>query len=145
MSVQSSIAQARARLADLAPGLNPAVYGALQAELEASEAVARQRGESHVTDLLGRVNETRQTLHAEAAEVRDAFDALAAQAEVGLISASDYAAELRKLEGRLAQALNRTDTLDNLTGQLAEVEDDPVAFTDRLYDRYPSLAPEWSW
>ncbi|GGI09036.1 hypothetical protein [Egicoccus halophilus] len=139
-----TLTEARQALADLAPSLNPEMYRRLEDELKTAQRQARRYADNFLASNLATVEERRATLLVEACQVRDELDALEAEGAGGLISAADYAEQLQALEARRTQVDNAySETVRELDG-VETVEDDPDAWLDGVFRRYPKLMPAFT-
>lgn len=142
--MKSTLREARARLSGLAPGLNPEMYARLNSEVEEAAKAARSRAEKFYSDQLGKVDTTRHELLVEACEVRDAYEALRDEAELGRLSAGEYGGRLNALNARRDRVESRIADVDQELDRLEAIEDDPEAWTDEQYRKYPTTAPTFS-
>lgn len=142
--MKSTIREARERLADLAPSLNPEMYRRLSEEVEEVARHATAHAERFLSRQLAALDAERQTLLVEVCQVRDEYEALNAGGSLGRLSAEDYAERLDALNRRRAALTERRSEVERQIDRLGEVEDDPTGWADSLYRRTPSLAPNFT-
>ena len=139
-----TIREARERLDELAPTLNPEMYGRLKSELDAAEQAARNHAEQFVNQQLERVDARRHELLVEVCEVRDSYSALRDESALGRLPADEYSSRLRDLDIRRDRVEARLADVEREVDRLGGIEDDPVAWTDEQYRKYPTTAPTFS-
>jgi predicted nucleic acid-binding Zn-ribbon protein len=61
------------------------------------------------------------------------------------LTASEYRKQFDDLQGERQRLLQRAMSLQAQVDKLAEVEEDPEAYLDSLYERYPTIRPEFPW
>ena len=140
-----TIAEARRLLADAAPSLNPEMYRRIDDEIKVVEADARTLATEYANQRADDLTNLRNDVLVEVCEVRDGYDALMAEAELGLIDADDYHHRFQQLEDRKRYLGTRAGELDYLADAVERIDEDPVAWTDRqLFGKYPQITPEFS-
>ena len=139
-----TLREARERLDELAPTLNQPTFARLEAELDGAEQAARTHAEQFVNQRLAQVDDRRHELLVEACEVRDAYGALRDESALGRLSAAEYASRLRDLDARRDRVEARLADVEREVDRLGGIEDDPVAWTDEQYRKYPTTAPTFS-
>lgn len=139
--MRSTVREARQRLADMAPALNAEMYRRYEAELKEAERTARGRGEQFASERFAALDAERQRLLVEACEVRDAYEHLEAEGALHRLSAREYADRLAALDRRRDRVEARTADIARQVEEWSAVEDDPVAWTDEQYAKFPTNAP----
>lgn len=141
--MKRTIQEARARLEDMAPSLNPEMFRRLEAEVEEAEQQARAHGQQFASEGFDRLDNERVELVREACEVRDEYEWLRDTGGLTL-SAEEYRDRLADLDRRRDRVERQLDEVERRLESLAEVEDDPVAWTDRRYEVNPRIRPNFS-
>lgn len=77
--------------------------------------------------------------------LRDDYEQLAKDAATGRLSATEYRSRLNELDNEAPAFSKRADRLAQKINNVETIESDPVAYTDRLFDRNPALPkPDFS-
>ena len=139
-----TIREARERLAELAPSLNPEMYGRLKAELDAAEQAARNHAEQFVNQQLERVDARRHELLVEVCSVRDSYSSLRDESALGRLSGDEYGSRLQDLDTRRDRAEARLADVEREVDRLGGIEDDPLGWADEQHRKYPTTAPTFS-
>jgi hypothetical protein len=140
-----TLAEARRYLELGAETLHPEVHARLRSELAAQETVAREMGTSYADERAAGLTALRDELLEEACAIRDAYDALLNEADLGLVTAKEFQSQFDALEHRKGVVNHRATELDHTAGVVDLIDEDPVAWTDEhLYAKYPAVLPEFS-
>lgn len=140
---QRSITEAR-NVFDQTIGLSPAQQRAAEAEISAAENEAR--------DLAGRMSQSRvddvaamrDEALADLCGARDDFAALARDAELGRVSARDYASKLHTIQARQRRAERHLDDVTGAVDLVNAIDADPLAYAEGIYAKFPSIRPNFS-
>jgi chromosome segregation ATPase len=61
------------------------------------------------------------------------------------LAAAEYRQRFGDLRARRNRLLDRATSLQTQVDKLTEVDEDPEGHLDSLYQRYPTIRPEWPW
>lgn len=136
------IAQAREQLAALAPSLNDYWHGQLHSEIERASAAAVVLANGHADGRFTEAMEVGRAAVESLCDVRDKLRAIASAGESGQLTATEFRAQLLDLARIQTSASSRLAEFEHLAEVVESVEDDPEAFADDLYARFPNVAPE---
>lgn len=141
--MQSTIADARTAL-DTMAGLSPAQQRAAEAEITAAEREAHtfagRMSQARVDDVAA----IRDDALAEVCGARDDFVALKREADLGRISARDYAKQLQSIQARQRRAERHLDDITAALDLVTTIEADPLAYTEGIYAKFPPIRPHFS-
>jgi hypothetical protein len=140
----STLREARERLADLAPGLNPEMYRRLNAEIEEAARHATAHAEHFLSGRFDALDAERQRLLVEACQVRDAYEALEAEGGLHRLTARDYASRLADLNQHRDRIEARRAEIARQVEDLSAIEDDPETWTDEQWRKYPATSPTFT-
>jgi len=112
--------------------------------VDAAKTEATRFATAVAGDLASTVDVAREDTLMDLCEVRDALAALKKEGESGRLTARDYAAKLSELRSRQRTAENTISRLAVSADSVAAIEEDPVAYADRVYDSTPLLKPEFT-
>jgi len=76
--------------------------------------------------------------------VRDDFAALAAEANRSPITSAEYARRFNELQARQRHAARAITRTEEALAFVGPVEDDPIAYGDALYAKFPLTQPTFS-
>jgi hypothetical protein len=142
---QRMISAAKADLTEVAQVLNPEAYRQRAAEVAQAEAEARGIAAKYVAETVTAFTTLRDEVLEEACGLRDQYDELIREGELGTLSAKEFEDRLGRLEAEKRRVNIRAERLGRDVGVVAKVEADPVAWVDeRFYSNYPNLQPEFS-
>jgi len=139
---QSPIADARARRDALS--LAPDQSQATEAELSAAEGQATTAANDTLAGIEHEVNQATDALLVEGADLRSAYEAVAAEAQSGRLSADEVAARFEDLARRRSSLDNTLSKLGQAIELGDRIEADPLAYIDDLWRRFPQTAPQFS-
>lgn len=141
--MQRTIADAQDTFDALA-GLSPADQKAFKAELDTAvreaRAVAGRMAQGRVDDVAA----VRDDALAELCAARDDFQALKRDADLGRVSARDYESRLRVIQARQRRADRHLADVTDAIALVEAIEEDPVAYAEGLYAKFPSIRPDFS-
>jgi hypothetical protein len=112
--------------------------------LQEAEAKAQEQASKRVTSLEQEFRSIRDDALRKLTEVRDDYEALAAEGSSGRISAQDYQARLQDLRRQQQAAEGRLEDAEKLVDQAEAIEGDPIAYYDDLTRRM-NMLQEWPW
>ncbi len=121
------------------PNLNPEAYARAKSEIDAAAGEARAAADQQVQALMADALAEGQEAMEALAEVRDNLAALAAEGELGRLTAKEYAARLTRLQAEQRRWENRLASLQDDADAVERMESDPVGYVDGLHQRYPLL------
>ncbi len=142
---ERTVSGAKAWLEENGTALNPQAYRQVQAEIHAVEG-------RHVANALEIVNSEaaayardHRELLTDGCGLRDDFEQLAKDAATGRLSAAEYRERLDALAAESSSFNQRSERLAKKVETVETIESDPVAYTDGLFERTPSLRkPDFS-
>ena len=140
-----TLANARRAFDELTPTLNPEMYRRLDQELRKASAgavtLATNYVNERVTDVLG----TRQDVLNEWCSVRDAYAALAGEAQAGRLTAGEVNERLDAIRSQQRQMDRHVSEITRAAEVVERIEADPEAWADEtFYGKYPHMTPEFS-
>lgn len=140
-----TIASAQEELADLATSLNPEAYRVYNAEVTKAISEANATAEKYVTDTVASFSSLRDELLEQACGLRDQYDDLIREGELGTVNAKEFHERFNRLEADKRRLNMRSERLMQDADLVAQVEGDPVGWVDeRFYGNYPDLQPGFS-
>lgn len=139
-----TVAAARRELEALAPGLNPVVYARLSTVINAAAAKARTVGDRMLDRIFNEMQVQRDEVLADVCTLRDDFQALIAEGELGTLSATEYHDRLRSLQSRQRTLVRRERELVGMANRAEQIEADPEAYGDSLFAKFPDTQPDFT-
>jgi hypothetical protein len=124
------LAEARLALEETRPRLNPYYDEEFKRILESAEDRAKDFAADHVQSQADAIDDAIKATERELAEVRDGYEELERDS-IELIP-REYTERLNDLRAKETQATNDLRLLQNRIDTLSEVEEDPIAFFDRV-------------
>ncbi len=140
---QRTIASAAEAL-DSYTGLSEADRREFTAELATATNNATAIAEQMMSERVNEIAEVRDEALAELCAVRDGYADLVKQAELGRMTAAEYAKALNDLRGRQRAGERHMARIDEALAFVESVEADPLAYADLLYAKYPLTQPTFS-
>lgn len=140
---QRTIADATFTLEAMA-GVSDADRRKFQGEIKAATTEATASAESLMDGKVNEVAEARDDALAELCGVRDAYDALLADAALGRTTSADYEAELNQLRSRQRSAERHLARTEEALAFVEAVEEDPAAYGEAMFSKYPLIRPTFS-
>jgi hypothetical protein len=113
--------------------------------MEAAEQKAQEHANEYTERREQEVRAARDQALRELAAVRDGYDDLATEGKRGRLSAQGYNGRLRDLRFRQDLAEAALGKAQLKLDEIAEIEEDPLAWFDALVERHPGLRPEVPW
>ena len=93
------------------------------------------------TDLDAEVTQVKESLSA----VEDELYGLEKDSRSRDVSAVDYRKRFSDLQERRERLMRRAMSLQTQTDKLVQVDEDPEAHLDSMYERYPTIKPDFPW
>ena len=140
---QRTIAEATFALECLS-GLSDVDRRAFEAEIKAAKAEATASAETIMDGRVNEVAEARDEALAELCEIRDAYEALVGQAQLGRTTAADYESNLNELRSRQRSAERHLGRTEEALAFIETVEADPTSYGEQLFNKYPLIRPNFS-
>lgn len=141
--MKRTIASAIQTLDDLS-NLSFADRRRFQVEIESAKRQATESAELLMDGRVAAIAEERGAALADLCQVRDAYGDLIQRADLGRITAAECEAELNELRGRQRYAERHLTRTEEALVFVEAVEADPVAYGDSLYEKFPSIRPDFS-
>lgn len=139
-----TVASARRELEDLAPTLNDHMRRTYEGEINAAAGKAKAVATRMLEGITADVDGVRDEVLAEVCDLRDDFAALAAEGEMGTLSAAEYAERFNDLQDRQRTLRIKEQRLTDLVSHAERIESDPEATGDSLFQRFPHIQPDFS-
>ena len=144
--MRRTLADARAALEqDVAPHVNNYQLGQYREVLTRAEAEAKTRADAYLAERADEVSAAQTDAVRTLTAVRDAFDDLTAGARSGRIPADAFAAEIATLRARQAEAEDALRRAEEKVEAIAQIEADPLRWSDDLSRRLPHLRENFPW
>jgi len=141
---QHTITEARQRVTEMSPQLNPEVWAQLDGEVKQAERAATAKAHTFVAERFTEASLTGNEAVAAICDVRDRANALVAAAKAGHMSAAEANEQLNDLRAEYRR-LERDATNVSRTADLVEaIEDDPIGWADNLHARFPATQPHFT-
>lgn len=142
---QRTVQDAKAWLEAHATVLNSEAYGTFQREIRTVEG----RHVAHAMEIVRSeavaYAEQHKELLTDGCGIRDDYEQLAKDAATGRLSASEYRQRLNELDNAVPRFTQRSERLAQKVKTVEDIESDPVAFTDRIFDKNTALQkPDFS-
>lgn len=141
---QRTIAEARRQLEELAPGLNPTMYARLSSEINAASGKAKAISDRMLDQVANELQSRRDEVLADACALRDEFQALTGEGELGTLSAAEYAKKLQKLQNKQRSLAVQEGRLNDLVSRAERIDQDPEAYGDSMFERFPHTRPDFT-
>ncbi len=137
--MRSTVAAARARLDELTPALNPEMYKRCQQQIAQAESAARVRAATYLKGWYDDVHAPGTAAVEDVCAVRDELRSLVDVLAAGTVTAADGTAQLEALQRRHRGISGQRQRLAGAVDYMTAIADDPVAFIDSQYERFPAL------
>ena len=140
-----TIAQARRILEqDIAPVVNDHVRRQYEAEINAASGQAKAAADRMLTRIINNMQSQRDEVLAEVCSLRDDFQALTDQGQLGTLSADDYHDRLKELQTRQRALSRKERDLVGMAERAEQIETDPEAYGDSLFAKFPQTQPDFT-
>lgn len=126
-----TLAQAEAALANMS-GLSDNVRRQYEAEVAAARAQATAAGTTAATQMAQQVRDDRDELLRSLCEVRDGLAAARTKGDAHI---------LRDLRQRRERLVRQVEEVERLAERVEAIEEDPTAYGETLYEKYPGTRP----
>lgn len=146
--MQSTITQAKEWVEANIDRLNNEQLNRLRNEIKTAEAQATAHAEKYINERADQIVASRDDVLEAACELRDAYDALMTDGELGVLTAKEFQQRYTALESQKRLLAGREAEVSNEVDPVANIEEDPVGWVDRtFYSQAPMrdrVAPEFS-
>lgn len=137
---QRTVREAEAWLEANVEQLNPVMYQRYSQQVAAAKAQHAAKALEEVRAEVEHFTAEQHEVLTDGCAIRDEYEALAAEARSGQLSAQEYRERLEKLDGEFNVDLKKAAArLSSRMGVVEQIEEDPVGWTDSLYERMPTL------
>lgn len=131
-TIPRTVGEAKQRLNDLAPVLNPEMYRRYTAEVSAAEQEATNQATTYVHERFTEVHAIGVDATKAVCAVRDEAQELLRQVQAGLIPARRATTAFNTLRDRHRQIASQLKPVADATAEIEGIEAEPVAWADRL-------------
>lgn len=140
-----TIAEARRILEqDLAPVVNDHVRRQYETEINAAAGKAKAVADRMLNQIVHSMQEQRDEVLAEVCALRDDFQALTDEGALGTLSANEYHDRLKELQTRQRALSRKEQELVGMADRAASIEEDPEAYGDALFAKFPANRPDFT-
>lgn len=147
--MQRTIAEAQAWVDGGVDSFNNEQLTRYRNEIQTATAQATKRAETYVNELAANLVAKRDGILEHVCELRDSYQALIKDGELGLLTAAEFQERYDQLEAQKREAINSEAPMLEEIETISDIEDEPSSWYDNLITRtggslYREMAYEFS-